>query len=176
MVVNEVVLRKSGFFSRLRPGYDMIVTDRRFVFANREVAQKGFAAAGEQMATAYSAYQDLDVVAGKERSITIPFIDVRRVRMKIDIPSCNLQIDYADSEGEKKLGVGLPGVPPYIVMKMSKDTVLGMIRDVYGDVPHDVANGSNAASMFYFRELSERLKGALPPSIVLASEWPERRT
>ena len=175
LVANEVVLGEGGFFRRLRQGYDMIVTDRRFIFANRAIAQKGFAAGGDLIANEYSLYQDLDVVARKERSITIPFSDVRLVRMKIDNPNCNLQIDYADSEREKTLGVSLPGLPPYHVVGMSKDVVQSMIREVYGDVPANFTKGVIAVNIFHFRELSEKLKGALPTSIVLASEWPERR-
>jgi len=86
--------------------------------------------------------------------------------------SCNLQINYTDSEGERKLNVSLPGLPEDHVLRMSKDTVLNMIREVYGDVPADVTRGVNAVTISYFKSLSEKLIGALPTSIVLASEWP----
>ena len=176
-VVNEVVLGEGSFFRRLRHGYDMIVTDRRFILADRAIAQKGFAAEGDLIANEYSLYQDVDVVAGKERSIKIPFIDVQRVCMKIDDFSCNLQICYADSEVEKKLDIHLPGLPPYHVTGMSKDAVQSMIRAVYGDVPANIiAKGVIAVNMFHFMALSEKLRKALPTSIVLASEWPEGRT
>ena len=153
----------------------MVVTDRRFIFPDRGLAQKGFVAAGEQMATAYSAYHDLDAIAGKEGSIMIPFTDVRCVRIKIYRLSCSIRIEYSYLLAEKKLEVSIPSSPTEISLRMSNNTVPSIIREVFGDSSLDTSKGIRALNALYYRALAEKLKGALPVGIVTASEWPKKR-
>jgi hypothetical protein len=177
VVVTEVVLCKPSLFSRSRRGYDMIVTDRRFIFANRAIAEEGFAAGGEMVASQYSLSQDPDVIAAKEKTIQIPFTQVRRIRMETDIFGCIVNIDYADAQGRKTLGVSIPPGLRTLdnVFVKDKDRLLRQIHDTYGDVPVTDERVLIAVNNAYFVSIAEKLKGALPTSVVLESEWPLNR-
>jgi hypothetical protein len=155
----------------------MIVTDRRFIFANRVIAQEGFAAGGEIVASQYSLSQDPDIIAAKEKTIQIPFTGVRRMRMKTDILSCIVKIDYADAQGRKTLGVSIPPGLRTLdnVFVKDKDRLLRLIHDTYGDVPVTGVRVLTAVNNAYFVSIAEKLKGALPTSVVLDSEWPVDR-
>lgn len=155
----------------------MIVTDRRFILSNRAVAQEGFAAGGEIVASEYSLSQDPDIIAAKQKTIQIPFTQVRRIRMNMDILCCILNIDYADAQGRKRLSVSIPPALPnldHVVVK-DKDKLLREIRHTYGDVPVSDARVLTAVNAAYFVSIAEKLRGALPTSVVLYSEWPQNR-
>lgn len=150
----------------------MIVTDRRFIFTDRNVAMAGFAAERDLMADEYSRTQDLDILAEKKGSVVVRFTDVSQVSMRVEALKCSLQIAYKNPDGEKKLRVTITGPPSDIALAMPKDAVLSMIREVYGDVLPSVSKGVIAVNISYFKSLSEKLKSALPTSIVISSEWP----
>ena len=163
LVVLEVVVRNKGLLSKSRSA-DMIVTDRRFIFADRTIAQKGIAAGGDLWANGRSMYGDPDAVAERERSISIPFTEIHRISMLVLGPSCTMSIDHSEGKARDKLNGVLPTPPVRNVVDVSED--------VRGDAAVDLAREWVKASTAHFLSMSQKIKEALPTSVVLESEWP----
>lgn len=103
LVVTSVALSSSLAFDMTGSGYDMILTNRRFIFTDRKIAEAGFAADGDGMATQYSFTLDLETLARKQGSICLPFRDLRRVQtINEGKGNCQLSIDCRDTEGRKQ--------------------------------------------------------------------------
>jgi len=102
-VVTSVAISGNLVSSTAGSGYDMILTDQRFIFTNRRIAEAGFAADSEGMATQYSFTQDLETLASKEGSLCLPFTDLKRVQITNEgKSSCRLSIEYMDRKGKKQ--------------------------------------------------------------------------
>lgn len=164
LVVLRVVVRSKGLLSKSRSA-DMIVTDRRFIFADRAIAQKGIAAGGDLWANEHSMYGDPDTIAERERSISVPFTEIRRISMQVLGPSCTMSIEYSGAEVSNKLSVVLPNPPVSSVMDISEN--------VRGDAAVDLARKWVKVNAAHFLSISKRIKEALPTSVVLESEWPK---
>ncbi len=145
--------------------YDIILTDRRFLFVFVEKFGLSNKLDEKPNEDKY-VNDDLDSLTAREGSITIPYSSVQRIRMKGVHKNEGglhyLYLEYNNPDGKKKKLKVLLQSPT----RVGRDSFLAAVRD-----SGKLAVEQNSIQLEYANSIRQRLERALPTSILEDAEW-----